>query len=109
MKKIKPNEEFQLGDTVFTYTVNKGSIALKKIRKENSTVKESKVFTPPTLADAKDYCDERKNGVDADAWHNFYSSKGWMVGRNKMVDWKAAIRTWEKKLDNKTETTKFVM
>ncbi len=72
MKKIKPNEEFQLGDTVFTYTVNKGSIALKKIRKENSTVKESKVFTPPTLADAKDYCDERKNSVRISHKNHFF-------------------------------------
>ncbi len=53
-------------------------------------------FAPPTLDEVKAYCDERKNGVDAKRWHNFYSAKGWMVGKNKMQDWQAAVRTWEK-------------
>ena len=43
------------------------------------------------------YCRERNNGIDADAFVNFYESKGWMIGKNKMKDWKAAVRTWERK------------
>jgi hypothetical protein len=35
--------------------------------------------------------------VDANTWHDFYSSKGWMIGKNKMKDWEAAVRTWEHK------------
>ena len=53
-------------------------------------------FVPPTVDDVKQYCRERKNIVDAEQFVNFYSSKGWMVGKNKMRDWKAAVRTWEK-------------
>lgn len=53
-------------------------------------------FAPPTLEDVINYCLERKNGVDAKKWFNFYSAKGWMVGKNKMKDWKAAVRTWER-------------
>jgi predicted phage replisome organizer len=51
-----------------------------------------KRFTPPTLEDVEEYCKEK--GVDAQKWHDHYTSNGWMVGRNKMKDWKAAVRTW---------------
>lgn len=54
------------------------------------------IFVPPTIEEIKDYCQERNNGVDAEKWYDFYASKGWMVGRNKMKDWKACVRTWEK-------------
>lgn len=65
---------------------------------DNEIIKKSnikKVFVPPTLDEIKTYCLERKNNVNADKWLSFYESKGWMVGKNKMKDWKAAIRTWE--------------
>ena len=56
---------------------------------------KAKLFTPPLLDDVRDYCKSRGNGIDPDEWYDFYASKGWMIGRNKMVDWKAAVRTWE--------------
>lgn len=52
-------------------------------------------FAPPTYEEVLNYCNERNNKVDANKWYNFYQSKGWMVGKNKMKDWKAAVRTWE--------------
>lgn len=61
-----------------------------KIKKSNSR------FTPPTPEEIKAYCIERQNNVDYERFYDFYSSKGWMVGKNKMKDWKAAVRTWEK-------------
>lgn len=68
-----------------------------------------KVFTPPTVEEVKQYCQERNNNVDAETFVDFYECKGWMVGKNKMKDWKAAVRTWERK-DNygrpKTNTNK---
>ena len=56
-------------------------------------VKKSTRFLPPTLEELKTYCLERKNDVDAEKFFYFYQSKGWMVGRNKMKDWRAAVRT----------------
>lgn len=53
-------------------------------------------FTPPTLTEIEAYCNERGNAVDAERFFNYYESNGWMVGKNKMKDWKAAVRTWEK-------------
>lgn len=54
-------------------------------------------FTPPSLADVQAYCLERNKGVDPERWYNHYTANGWMVGKNKMKDWKAAVRTWEPK------------
>ena len=58
--------------------------------------KTPSVFRPPTLDEVSEYCRERGNRVDPEKWFDFYASKGWMIGKNKMKDWKAAVRTWEK-------------
>ena len=63
----------------------------KEIRNNNN-----RAFKPPLVDDVKRYCLERGNSVDAEVFVDFYESKGWMVGKNKMKDWKAAVRTWEK-------------
>lgn len=54
-------------------------------------------FTPPTLDDVLAYVRERGSDVDPQRFLDFYESKGWMVGKNPMKDWKAAVRTWEKR------------
>jgi hypothetical protein len=62
---------------------------------ENEIKKESRAFAPPSLQEVTDYCSERRNGVDPQRFIDFYSAKGWVVGKVKMKDWKAAVRTWE--------------
>ncbi len=57
----------------------------------------AKRFIPPTVDEVRAYCQERQNGVDPQRFVDYYSSNGWMVGKNKMKDWKAAVRTWEQK------------
>lgn len=52
-------------------------------------------FTPPTHEEVAAYCRERGRGVNPEAWYAHYESNGWRVGRNKMTNWKAAVRTWE--------------
>jgi hypothetical protein len=47
------------------------------------------------VEEVRAYCTERGNSVDPEAFVDFYASKGWMIGKNKMKDWKAAVRTWE--------------
>ena len=56
---------------------------------------KSSHFIPPTLTEVKIYCQERNNGVNPEKWFNFYQAKNWMIGKNKMIDWRAAVRTWE--------------
>ena len=54
-------------------------------------------FSPPSVEEVRAYCRKRDNNVDAERFVDFYASKGWMVGKNPMKDWKAAVRTWEKR------------
>ena len=54
-------------------------------------------FSPPSVEEVAAYCRERGNGVDAQAFVDFYTSKGWKVGSSPMKDWRAAVRTWEKR------------
>jgi len=62
--------------------------------------KKTSRFTPPTYEDALQYFTEKgfSNKVEADKFVDFYEMKGWMVGKNKMKDWKAAVRNWTKSL-----------
>jgi hypothetical protein len=62
----------------------------------NNNVKKEKKFIIPTFNDVLEYCMQNNLDVDGVKFINFYESKGWMVGKNKMKDWKAAIRTWVK-------------
>lgn len=54
-------------------------------------------FTKPTVDEIAAYCSERKNNIDAQAFYDFYESKGWRVGNQPMKDWKASVRTWERR------------
>lgn len=63
-----------------------------------SQSKNNRKIIPPTLEMVKSYCLERGNSIDAENFINFYESKGWLIGKNKMKDWQAAIRTWESKM-----------
>lgn len=74
---------------------------LKKKDNSNELSKKEKRFLPPTVDDVRAYCHERGNNVDAERFINHYTSNGWMVGKNKMKDWKAAVRTWEKGSEEK--------
>lgn len=74
--------------------------------KEKEKVKEKeKRFTRPTLEEVEAYCLERNNTVDAKAFVDFYESKGWRVGNAPMKDWKACVRTWERRRDTRKATT----
>lgn len=82
-------------------TANKPLTTIKE-REESKESKERKNigekstrFIPPTIFEIQEYCFERKNDVSPDRFFNFYQSKNWMIGKNKMKDWKAAVRTWE--------------
>jgi hypothetical protein len=63
--------------------------------KEQESVNHRGRFTPPSLDEVSAYCQERGNDVDPGKWTDHYQSKGWLVGKGKMKDWKAAVRTWE--------------
>ena len=63
-------------------------------------------FKKPSLIDIENYCLSRNNNIDAEAFIDFYESKNWMIGSNKMKDWKAAVRTWERRETKKQTMSK---
>lgn len=77
--------------------VRLGKVRLGKDSIEKGKKETAKRFTPPTLEEVKAYCQERRNGIDPERFIDFYQSKGWKIGSNPMKDWKAAVRTWEKR------------
>lgn len=94
-------------------TDNKPEQTRKEKEKEKEREKESendsycsppppsgpKRFVPPTLAEVQSYVAQRQSPVDPQGFIDFYASKGWMVGKTPMKDWKAACRnaeTWER-------------
>ena len=63
-------------------------------------------FSPPSVDDVRAYCTENGFRVDPDRFVDFYTSNGWRVGKNPMKDWKAGVRSWERKekQNGKTES-----
>ena len=61
-------------------------------------------FKKPTLDEVKNYCILRKNNIEAEAFIDFYESKGWQIGKEKMKSWKACVRTWENREKDKPKT-----
>lgn len=100
MLDVKENKAYTdcIQDVYTTDTqvrLGKDSLELGKESIEEKP-KTAKRFQPPTLEEVKAYCLERKNNVDPERFIDYYTSNGWVVGKNKMKDWKAAVRTWEK-------------
>lgn len=70
-------------------------------------VKDSARAHRPTVEEVAAYCRERGNSVDAERFVDFYASKGWKVGNQPMKDWKACVRTWERREDKPKQTGRF--
>ena len=79
-------------------SIDKNTLSTRAHTHASGCTEQSKTqkFIPPTVDEVRAYCNERHNGIDPEEFVSFYESKGWMIGKNKMKDWKAAIRTWEK-------------
>ena len=68
-----------------------------KDNKGNINNNISRAREKPTVEKIQVYCDERLNGIDAQQFFDYYEARGWKYGTGKpMVDWKAAVRTWER-------------
>lgn len=68
-----------------------------------------KRFTPPTIEEVRQYCEERKNGIDAEHFIDYYAARGWELKQGQKVkDWKACVRTWEQNRKTPTQPMKTV-
>ena len=71
-------------------------------RKESVREKRER-FSAPTIEEVESYCHENNYSIDAAHFIDYYTSNGWMVGKNHMKDWKAAVRTWVQKDKKQTK------
>ena len=95
-KGIPAKQYFKINEQqVIKLLNNLSATNLTSINKNKEIKIINKLFTIPTISEVEIYCLERKNNIEAESFINFYDSKGWMVGKNKMKDWRACIRTWE--------------
>lgn len=70
---------------------------LKNVKNVKNVKNIKKYNIPPSIDEVRAYCEERGNNVNPEAFIDFYQSKDWYVGKNKMKDWRAAVRTWERR------------
>ena len=95
-KGIPAKQYFKINEQqVIKLLNNLSATNLTSINKNKEIRLINKYFTIPTISEVENYCIERKNNIEAESFINFYDSKGWMVGKNKMKDWRACVRTWE--------------
>lgn len=94
-------KELMLQDCYESVTKNNESKNIE-IDKDIDIDKEidNKRWKKPSIDEIKEYCKERKNNINAEQFFDFYESKNWFVGKNKMKDWKACVRTWEQRSNN---------
>lgn len=100
----KPTVNFETQETQAFFEKPKKAIDKDKDKDKDKDIspngdkgKRAARFVPPTVDEVAAYCQERGNDVDPERFVDFYACKGWCVGKNPMKDWRAAVRTWEKR------------
>jgi len=100
-KGIPAKQYFKINEQQVIKFINNLSLTNLTTINNNKEIKiKNKYFKKPKIEEVVNYCLERKNNIDAEAFYDFYESKDWMVGKSKMKDWKAAIRNWERREKN---------
>ena len=100
----KTEANVKQGETESKKENEKESKKENKKEKENECYKKTPTrFAPPSLEEVRAYILERNSSVDPQSFIDFYASKGWLVGKTPMKDWRAAVRTWERR-DGNAET-----
>ena len=104
--RYQPSKYLQMYnlDTICIQNVYTGKDSIGKLSIDNIKENTKRKFTKPTIKEIQEYCKERNNGINAEAFYDFYESKDWYVGKNKMKDWKACVRTWEQRNTKSKET-----
>lgn len=83
------------------------NVNVNSINVINNKGRSAPNFKKPTIEDVKSYCEERRNGIDAQSFIDFYDARGWKLTKGVgMKDWKAAIRTWEKNRKSNAQKVK---
>jgi hypothetical protein len=101
--RMKKEDVINISDTYVQHMENENE--------NENTIKEKKVsaFQKPTLSELKTYMTEIGMADVSEKWFDYYESNGWLVGKNKMKNWRAAVRTWKSNnLSNNTTTPQII-
>lgn len=99
-KNVQDNVQQEIRDKILDIR----DIEKKDNNKDLLLSKEKNVFKKPQIEDIEAYIKEKNYSVNAEIFYNFYESKGWYIGKNKMKNWKSAVATWENKIKNERKT-----
>lgn len=100
-------DDYQKCESTINKNVKENNIIVNNI---SNNIKENtkRKFVKPTIEEISSYCKERNNGINPIAFYNFYESKDWYIGKNKMKDYKACIRTWELRIKKENNTPQWI-
>lgn len=90
--------EWYTQDSIGKGSINQGSMDGKQA--EDKTTKLTR-FVPPTVDEVREYCQENGYQIKPEQFVDYYTANGWMAGKNKMKDWKAAVRNWNRREQEK--------
>lgn len=96
-ERIKRNAENANASNAMHIDTDTDTVTDTDIEKESVKRKTARTaFAPPTITDVQNYADSKGYKLDAERFVDYYSSKGWTVGKSPMKDWRAAVRNWAK-------------
>lgn len=95
-KKGKKKEIKDVCNISKSYDIHMGNENINKDIDINTKTNKTQKFKKPTIEEIEQYASEKNLTVDAERFFNFYESKGWLVGKSPMKDWRAALRNWAK-------------
>jgi DNA-binding transcriptional ArsR family regulator len=102
---IPAKQYFKINEQqVIHFLNNLSEIKLTTINNNKEIKIKNKYFKKPSVSEIVFYSKQKEYKIDAEAFYDFYESKNWMVGKNKMKDWKAAVRTWQRRETSKPKT-----
>lgn len=90
-----PTQDTSEGRRVKSSIYN-NTLSDERVNAHTRTREKKPKFVPPTLEEVVEYCKTHGYKMDPEKFYNHYTANGWMVGKNPMKDWKAAVRNWEK-------------
>ena len=104
---IPAKQYFKINEQqVIKFLNNLSEIKLTTINNNKEIKIKNKYFKKPSVSEIEFYSKQKEYKIDAEAFYDFYQSKNWMVGKNKMKDWKAAVRTWQRRETKKPTMSK---
>jgi len=105
----KKEEETQITQPFFQEPKKADSVSVSVSESVNDNKKQKDVFIKPSIVEIKIYMTEIGMADVSEKWFDYYESNGWLVGKNKMKNWKAAVRTWKSNnLSNNTTTPQII-